>query len=201
MLSDQRAAMVVQEIHPRFIYDVLTRIQSLVKREPERAEFTLHNLVTYLEKNMETTDFVHPIPFEEELERVKAYIRIEQARLPNLDVVFDIEDTDFVIPALTVQHMVENSIQHGFDKKNKGTVTIKTFCSESGHTIIIQDDGRGFSSELALTSENQGSRFGIANVTERLDRMVGGDINIVTKQGSGTTVMISVPNEQKKGKI
>lgn len=196
LLSDQRAAMVVQEIRPRFVYDILLRVRNIIKTSPTRAEEVIYNLVAYLEYNLEMTDFVHPIPFEEEMDRVLVYLKIEQARLPGLHVVLQLEDKDFNIPALTVQHLVENSIQHGLEDQNEGTLVIKTFSSESGHSIIIQDNGKGFSSEESLTSDNQGSRFGIANVTDRLERMVAGDINIVTKPGVGTTVLISIPNDK-----
>ena len=195
LLSDQRAAMVVQEIRPRFVLEILQRIRGNVDEDPLVAEETLENLIKYLEKNMETTDFVHPIPFDEELDRTRTYIKIIQSGFPGLKVILEIEDEDFMIPALTIQHMVENCINHGFEDADEGTISIKSFGSESGHTVIIQDDGKGFSSTDDQVILNQGSRFGIANVTDRLERMCNGDLNIVSKPGSGTTVMISIPNE------
>lgn len=198
LLSDQRAAMVVQEIQPRFILEILNRVQDQIKTSPRVASQTLDNLVDYLEKNLEATDFVHPVPFEEEMNRVKTYVRIIQTGFPGLRVELQLEDKDFQLPALTVMHMVENSINHAFEGRSTGTITIKSFGSESGHTVIIQDDGIGFSNREEYTSENQGSRFGIENVTDRLQRMCNGDLNIVSKPGAGTTVMISIPNEDVK---
>lgn len=195
LLSDQRAAMVVQEIQPRFILEILNRIQDQTKTSPQIARQTLDNLVDYLEKNLEATDFVHPVPFEEEMGRVRTYVRIIQTGFPGLRVELQLEDKNFTLPALTVLHMVENCINHAFEGRKTGTITIKSFGSESGHTVIIQDDGIGFSGRDELTSENQGSRFGIENVTDRLQRMCNGDLNIVSKPGAGTTVMISIPNE------
>lgn len=195
LLSDQRAAMVVQEIQPRFIYDVLSRIRGQADENGEVAKGTLDNLIHYLENNMNSIDFVHPIPFIEELERTQTYIKIIRASFPGLTVDYQLEDMDFLIPALTLQHMVENCVNHAFEGRDEGTIVIKAFGSESGHTVIIQDNGRGFSSREQLDSENQGSRFGIANVTDRLQRMCNGDLNIVSRQDSGTTVMISIPNE------
>lgn len=195
LLSDQRAAMTVSELKPRFIYDVLGNLKGLPTKDPVRAETAIGDLLTYLEMNMESTDFVHPVPFVDELDRTQKYLKIEQARLPHLRIKFEIEDTDFLIPALTVQQMVENCIRHGMDNNDKGTIVIKSFGSDSGHTVIIQDNGRGFATEAAMNSENQGSRFGIANVTDRLQRMVNGDLNIVSSHDVGTTVMISIPND------
>lgn len=194
LLSDQRAAMTVSELKPRFIYDVIGNLRGLPSKDPKRAETAIGDLLTYLEMNMEATDFIHPVPFVDELDRTKKYLKIEQARLPHLRVDYEIEDVDFLIPALTVQQMVENCIRHGMDNNDKGTIVIKSFGSDSGHTVIIQDNGRGFSTEEAMTSENQGSRFGISNVTDRLQRMVDGDLNIVSSKDVGTTVMISIPN-------
>ncbi|MDO5448812.1 MAG: histidine kinase, partial [Clostridia bacterium] len=194
LLSDQRAAMTVSDLKPRFIYDVLGNLKGLPTKDPQRAETALNDLLVYLEMNMEETDFLHPVPFLDELDRTQKYLKIEQARLPHLRVSYEIEDTDFLIPALTVQQMVENGIRHGMDNNDKGTIVIKSFGSESGHTVIIQDNGKGFETEAEMNSENQGSRFGIANVTDRLQRMVGGDLNIVSSKDVGTTVMISIPN-------
>lgn len=197
LLSDQRAAMMVSEIEPRFIYGVLNHIKDTTLENPMRTDRTIKSLVGYLDNSMEKTDFIHPIPFAEELDRTKNYIGIEQARFPGLSARLQIEDTDFKIPALTIQHIVDNSINHGFDKETEGLITIKTFGSPSGHTIIVQDNGKGFDQSKQKEKATQGARFGMRNVEERLKRMVNGNISVVSRPNGGTTVMISIPAEDR----
>ena len=193
LLSDQRAAMKLSQLQPQFIYKTLETIEGMASKNPKRTEQTIEYLLRYLKSQMEATDLTNPITFEDELERTKAYIAMEKARLPNLKVEYEIEVSDFFVPALTLQQIVENAIRHGVEGQRDAHVTIKTFASETGYTIIVQDNGKGFKGEEELEQQHQGARFGIENVRDRLERMVDGKLTYVTLPDAGTTAMISIP--------
>ena len=68
------------------------------------------------------------INIKKEIEQVKSYVDIEQARFGNtLKVIYDIDETNIKSPSLIIQPLVENAILHGIlpmDNKNYGIVKV-----------------------------------------------------------------------------
>ncbi|MBO7662106.1 MAG: histidine kinase, partial [Clostridia bacterium] len=91
----------------------------------------------YLRQNIDSLDQENLIPLEKEMEHVRIYTKIEQTRFPNIRVVYDLQDTDFSVPPLTVQPLVENAIRHGVRIREEGLVEIITRRTETGHEITI----------------------------------------------------------------
>ncbi len=69
----------------------------------------------------------HPIAFSKELEHTKQYLTIEELQYGGkLKVKFQINAENFLIPALTLQPIVENAVKHGVSKRYEcGTVLIR----------------------------------------------------------------------------
>ena len=61
------------------------------------------------------------IPFEQELRHTKLYLELEQLRYEDaLQVSYDLQCTEFNIPTLTLQPLVENAVRHGVRGKLSG---------------------------------------------------------------------------------
>ena len=71
--------------------------------------------------NMSTLNTRELVPFSRELDHIKTYLFLEQLRFgAELQVVMDIGTTDFMLPALTVQPLVENAVKWGIGKREDG---------------------------------------------------------------------------------
>ena len=70
---------------------------------------------------------------------------IEKLRFDDkLNIEYDIRDTDFEIPLLSIQPLVENAVKHGVGmKEDGGTVRISTRETETAHEVVIEDNGVG----------------------------------------------------------
>ena len=138
-----------------------------------------------------------PVPFEKELEHLKKYLYIEKLRFADkLNIEYDIHDTDFEIPLLSVQPLVENAVKHGVGmKEDGGTVKISTQQTDNAHEIIIEDDGVGFD---VNEKKNDGrSHIGMENTKKRLQEMCGGEITITSEIGKGTIARIIIPDKEE----
>ena len=135
------------------------------------------------------------IPFGQELSHVQNYINIEKIRFGDrLKVDYAIGCTQFFIPVLTVQPLVENAIRHGVTKKREGgTVTIRTFEDARGFVIEVFDDGVGF--DPALSGCDGQPHTGILNVRTRLQNMCGGSLEIASCPAKGTSSIVRIPKE------
>jgi sensor histidine kinase YesM len=100
---------------------------------------------------------------------------------------------DFHIPALTIQPIVENAIKHGLMKlRNGGAIRVATYETDTDYYISVEDDGVGFDTNALLDDKNH---VGIRNIRERLKVMVNGTLEIESKIGVGTKVVVKIPKE------
>lgn len=193
--ADLRISIMISQIAPHFIYNTLTSIKEMCTSEPEMAEELTGQFAEYLRGNLESLNMDKPVPFERELSHVKCYASIEEKRFAGrVRVEYDIQDDEFLIPALTLQPIVENAIKHGICKKRGGgTVTIHTCRKADEVYVTVTDDGVGFDVE----SVNNDGRIhvGIQNVRARLSNMTGGSLNIESRAGDGTSVTIILPQK------
>ena len=192
--AEQRIQLMMSQIQPHFLFNTLSTIQSLCLIDPPKASETVEKFGIYLRQNLETMNQPKLIPFEKELEHVKIYADIEMIRFPSIRVQYFIEDSDFSLPALSVQPLVENSIRHGVRIKDEGLVTVRSWRDIDQHVITITDNGTGFDVEKAEQSDR--SHIGLRNVRERIEKMCGGSFDIQSRLGEGTSITIRIPAEQ-----
>ncbi len=194
-LAELNTTLMISQIQPHFLYNALNTIKYTIKKDPKVAESSIIKFSNYLRANMDSLTQKEPIPIAKELEHVKNYIDIEQLRFGDrLNIEYDIEEVDFVIPALTIQPIVENAIKHGVNQKPEGgTVKISVKEAENDYVICVKDDGVGYNvGEL----KNDGrSHVGVTNITKRLQSMMGAIIDTESIIGEGTTVSVKIPKK------
>lgn len=195
-LEDSRTAIMLSQIKPHFLYNVLNSIYHLYRKEPETAQEAVSSFAEYLRCNMHSIEKQNPIPFSEEYQHIQTYLSLEQIRFrEKLDVVYDVEVTNFALPPLTVEPLVENAVKHGVTKKRGGgIVTISTRKTADGYVVTVADTGVGFDPENDMADGKP--HIGIRNVRERLQKMVGGSLSI-TSSHEGTVAVVTVPEKEE----
>ena len=195
-LMQSQVSLAISQIQPHFLYNTLSTIAELCRKDSAMAEEVTNRFALYLRGNLEHMGDSFPVEFSKELKHVQTYLWIEKIRFQEeLQVVYDIQTEDFIIPALTVQPLVENAVKHGMmGSENVCTITIRTKCVERGYQVIIEDDGCGFDPEEV---KNDGRKhIGIESVRNRLRFMVGGILTVRSVIGKGTTVIIEIPGKE-----
>ena len=194
-LEDSRIAIMLSQIKPHFLYNVLNTIYHLYRKEPETAQDAVSSFAEYLRCNMLSIEKSEPIPFAEEYQHVQTYLSLEQIRFRGkLDVIYDVEVTDFKLPPLTVEPLVENAVKHGVTKKRGGgIITVSTHRTNNGVQITVSDTGVGFDPDNYM--EDGKPHVGIRNVRERLQNMVGGSLSITSSE-NGTVAVVTIPAKE-----
>ena len=186
---------MLSQIKPHFLYNVLNSIYYLYRKEPETAQEAVSTFAEYLRNNMLSIEKTEPIHFSEEYQHIQTYLSLEKIRFGDeVNVVYDMKTVNFHLPPLTVQPLVENAVKHGLTKKRGGgTVSISTAETADSFVITIADDGRGF--DPCHYMDDGLPHIGINNVRQRLERMVGGTLEI-TSSPEGTTAVVTLPRKE-----
>ena len=196
--AGQRIQIMLSQIQPHFLFNSLEVIRRLYRKDPEKADTALLKFERYLRVNMDSLTQEGLIPFRTELEHTRTYLELEQLRFPDeLQIVYDLQSTEFSIPPLTLQPLAENAVRHGVREKinGEGTVTIASRECVDHYEISVTDDGNGFDPD-AVSGDNH-SHIGLNNVWERL-RYTGADLRIGTGPEGGTEAVIIIPKQEKQ---
>ena len=192
-LKESRISIMLSQIQPHFIYNTLGTIERMCLKDPGKASDLVRNFSLYLRGNFSELDSVTPIRFAEELKHVEYYVNIEKVRFPDMNIEYDVETTEFVLPALSVQPLVENAIKHGLMRlETGGTVVIRSYETPTHFCVEVKDDGVGFDTSLHIDEKKH---VGLGNIRGRLKAMVNGDLILESKPGVGTKAVIMIPKE------
>ena len=196
-IAENRIAIMVSQIQPHFLYNCLNTIYHLCDRDVKTARKAVSDFSDYLRWNLKAVRSSVPVTFGEELEHVKVYLNLEKLRFDErLNVEYDIGTTAFLLPALSVQPLVENAVKHGLcPAEDGGTVTVASREYPDCFEVKITDNGVGYTP--GQEDSDGGMHVGIENVRKRLDAMCGGSLDIQSEEGKGTQVTVTVPKERK----
>ncbi len=195
------SAFLQAQIKPHFLYNALNVIAVLCRMDSEKARELTLDLSNYMRHSFDFKNLVKYITFEEELEFIRAYVRIEQARFKDrLNVIYEIDDTEGLrLPPLLLQPLVENAIRHGIRKNETGrTVVLRVKNLEEHYLIEIKDDGAGMTPEQldAILPEQGAGGVGLTNIQKRLRMLYGTQLFIESQQGIGTKVTMTLPKRK-----
>ncbi len=193
-IANQRASIMVLQMRPHFIYNTMTSIYYLCDQNPKMAQEVTLDFTTYLRKNFTAIASEDTVPFAEELEHALAYLAVEQAQFEDLLFVeYDTPHTEFRVPPLTLQPIVENAVKHGLDPDGEPLrIGIRTRRAGSNSYVIVEDNGSGF-----VPVDDGDPHIALTNIRQRLEMMCGGTLSIMPREGGGTVVRVKIPEPHR----
>ena len=187
------------QISPHFIYNALAAVAGDIHGRPEEARELLIDFAEFTRYLFR--DGRSYVTLSEEIEHVQRYLRLEQARFrDSLHVTVDIDpDTrGAVVPAMSVQPLVENAVRHGVERRaGTGRITIQSQVAGRDVELRVSDDGTGIEpGRVNAVLAGAGGGIGLSNVDSRLRATFGERhaLRIESESGRGTTVVMTVPN-------
>ena len=195
--KEAQIRIMMSQIQPHFVYNSLSSISTLIPINPKAAQKALDDFTEYLRHNLSSLTQTNLIPFEDELKHIQTYVSLEKVRFnERINVTYDIQVTDFYVPPLSLQPLVENSVKHGILKKVEGgTLLFKTYETDDAYVVEIKDDGVGFDFDNANFDVNK--HFGINNIKHRLSSMCKAELSIESQPNQGTLAVVKFYKENK----
>ena len=202
LIKDAQYKTLQAQINPHFLYNTLESINWIAQlNNQDRIAGMVQALGDLLRVSINAKKIF--LTMQEEVDLLKQYVLIQKIRYEErLEFKVELEESlnGYVIPKLTLQPFVENSIKYGLEVCNGVClVNVRTEDRDGRLAIHISDNGPGMEEELvrrilAGQVEATGSGIGIKNIHERLKQFYGGEfsLDIDAWQGRGTTVTITV---------
>ncbi len=186
------------KINPHFLFNALNAISSLIRIRPQQARQLIANLADYLRYNLNKGDTL--IDIQEELQQVRDYVAIEQARFGDkLEVVFEVDDVHIQVPSLLLQPLVENAILHGIQPRSApGRVTIEVKQLAGGIRVAVRDTGYGISQAVidgVAAGRVESRSIGLMNVHQRVKLLYGDGLHLKRLE-PGTEVSFYLPDQE-----
>ena len=187
------------QINPHFLFNALTAIGYLIQTAPEKGFETLMKLTRLLRRVLKTSGEFSTLG--EEIELVKSYLEIEQARFEErleaeIEVTGDLENLR--VPSFVLQPLVENAVKHGISKsKSGGRIKISARLESQNENVFLKltvfDSGVGESAFEIASRRQKG--VGLNNIEQRLHNYYGNaaDLKIESENGKGTAAEIKIP--------
>jgi sensor histidine kinase YesM len=210
--------MVLQaQIKPHFLFNTLESINALAaQNEGRKVSQLVQRLGTILRISFSQRE---EIPISMELDHLRNYLQIQSYRFEKLfDYEIDVpaELASYSILKLTLQPLVENSIQHGFDRMEQGGL-IRVRAEEQGDSIVwfVEDNGAGMadgtlsrfryktpervpgtgSAAGSVKPDEERVGLGLPNVADRTRIHYGSryGLFICSEEGKGTIIRLTIP--------
>ena len=194
-IAMQKANINVLQMRPHFIYNTMMSIYYLCKQDSDKAQQVTLDFTSYLRNNFTAIASEDTIPFCDELEHTRAYLAVEQAQHEDrLFVEFDTPHTQFRLPPLTLQPLVENAIKHGMNPDGDPLhIFVKTRKTKDGSEIIVENDGARYD-----PADDNEPHIALNNIRQRLETMCKGKLEITPHKEGGTTVKVTIPDQTGK---
>lgn len=190
------------QMQPHFLYNALASIREIVLDDPEYASELIYDFTTHLRACLRSVASDTLISFQQELTNINAYVNIEKMRFGSkLSVVYDCAEVNFSVIPLSVQPLVENAIRHGIYERGSvgGTVVVRSFQTETGIVVQVEDDGIGFDFDKTMQEIREGTRdsTGLFNLIFRFEKVMHAHVVVESQLNIGTKITVEIPSEGK----
>lgn len=168
--------VLLQQLHPHFLFNALSTLKSLIKENPEMAEDYSIKLSEFLRYSIQAHSN-ELVSLEDELRFTNDFIELQKVRFGNslhCDIHIPSAFFSFRLPVFALQTLVENAIKHNsFTEKNPLFIGI-----EANQNEIIVSNNRIPKSLI------QKSGTGLHNLNERYNLLSDQMIKIEEDSGN-----------------
>ncbi len=191
--SQARLKLLETQLEPHMLFNTLANLRALIESDPARALVMLDHLIAYLRATLSASrTSTHALQVE--FARLRDYLELMAIRMgPRMSFELHLPSAlaSLAVPALLLQPLVENAIQHGLEPKVQGgTITVRASRADGVLTLEVRDTGVG----MAPVSSS-GNGFGLTQVRERLAALYGNDARLTCMAGLdvGVGICIELP--------
>ncbi len=181
--QEARLQALQSRIRPHFLFNSMNSIASLTRSDPALAETALQDLADLFRVLLADARKLVPISAEREISR--QYLEIEKLRLGDrLKVSWHVNNVprSALIPALTLQPLLENAIYHGIEPRFQGgTLRIEIWGEGETLNVMISNP----LPDVPKHAHGKGNKIAVDNIRLRLESHFGNAAGMQAFQEGG----------------
>ncbi|HEX6038051.1 sensor histidine kinase [Longimicrobium sp.] len=196
-LESSLARAQLQNLHtqlqPHFLFNALNTISSVMYDDVERADHMISSLSELLRASLHASQ-AQQIPLAQELAVLDRYLELMRARFGDrlaVDVAVDDGLDSALVPAMVLQPIVENAMQHGAPPPPAvARVDIRARRDGGQLVLEVRDNGPG------LRGDPLGRGVGLTNTADRLRALYGDEQSLAFENApnGGLIVRMTMPH-------
>jgi sensor histidine kinase YesM len=193
-LAGARFATLQAQLNPHFLFNTLNTIAVLVRDGDQAGAVRIVELLSDVLRRTLRRHRAPEVTLARELELVRWYLAIEQARFSDRlrpELAIDEALLAAAVPSFALQHLVENAVRHGIARRTEAGL-VRVAARRDGDVLVlsVQDDGPGFDPETPVPKGH-----GIDNTRERLRALYGEQASLVIARDAagGTIATLRLP--------
>lgn len=190
--QESKLQALQSRIRPHFLFNSLNSVASLTRSDPSKAEAVLHDLADLFRVLLADARKLVPVSAEREISR--QYLEVEKIRLGDrLQVKWNVSNIPraALMPALTLQPLLENAIYHGIEPRFAGG-TIKIEMWAEGETLNIMISNP--LPDVRKENHGKGNKLAQENIRQRLATQFRGAASMqVIQEGGQYHVKVKMP--------
>lgn len=213
-IKDMEMKFLQTQMNPHFMFNVLNTIALQAQLDGNQEVYRMVSSFSQLIQATIYRDKSEKVKICQELEYVNYYLYLQNYRYGDrLQYEINIQDeklTDYYIPKLCIQLIVENAVVHGIEPLiGKGLVRVNIYEDVDALCIDTEDNGVGFeqSGEIILpleqkTSDKSHNHVGLNNAHHIIRLMYGDNygIRVFSAPGKGSKICIRIPFDDGKNR-
>jgi two-component system, LytTR family, sensor kinase len=190
-LSQAQLDALKMQLQPHFLFNTLQTIAELVHQDPKLADRMILRLSELLRITLQS-DGAHEVSLKQEIDFLKGYLEIEQARMGDrlsVKLMIEPETWSARVPNLLLQPLVENAVRHGIAPFSaRGEITISSTRANGTLRLLVKDTGPG-----RRPGQSRRVGVGLANTRARLLKLYGVGSRMDLSNENGFVVSIELP--------
>lgn len=156
--------LLKNQLKPHFLFNALSTLKTLIKRQPQQAEVYLVQLADFLRASL-VLDQKKQIPLQEDMQIALNYLQMQMVRFKDSIIIENRLpkqwDQTYYVPPFTVQLLIENAIKHTvFSPENPLRLTIALQAETGGNWVEVTNN------VAAKAQGEPSSKIGLANLSQ-----------------------------------
>jgi sensor histidine kinase YesM len=166
------------QVNPHFLFNSFNALTNLVYEDPDKAAKFIKQLSEVYRYVLDTRE-MEVVPIGQELKFLESYIYLQQIRFGSkLKVRISIEKTNFSIPPLSLQMLIENAIKHNVVSEDD-PLNVEVYLE--AEFVVVRNN---LQEKSSLGEPSAG--VGLENICRRYEFLTSTKVNIESSNGEFT---------------
>ncbi|MBO3697025.1 sensor histidine kinase [Roseivirga sp. E12] len=192
-LANAQLESLRMQLQPHFLFNAHNTVSMLIRTEKYEQATEMISKISDLLRNSLKSEERQLVPLHQEVTLIKSYLEIEEVRFEDhlkINLQFDPNTLDIMVPNLLLQPLVENAFKHGISKNlGEAQLTLSSSLNRDKLVLTVANTGPSLPPDFRI---EKATGIGLNNVIQRLSKLYSADRHSFEIKNSNTGVKVEI---------